>query len=372
MGATSPVIIEIKDTNKINKYSKQQNKISKKRKKFSKIKINKSEQLYNSICRIYDEKNKKNGTGFFMRITLEDETFFFLITCDSIISSEHIDNEETLVIYFITNEKEEKRVIKLDSNRSNFIFFNPINITIIEILDSDNISKDRFLYPDLNYKKGYNIYMNNEYYIAGFNNEKKYISSCTIKDIISFEFIHNINKGQDSFGSLICTKDNFNVIGIYKEVDYKDSIDTNFGTFIGKILDLIENNRKGIRRDNFVSMYKGTIQLGLRHGKGSGFYNDGGLYEGDWINDTREGSGIMYYSNGNIYIGEWKNDRREGIGMFYFCKGGFYKGEFKNNIIDGFGELKAGNGHNSWKFVVTLKIGVLDNPNFDVLYFLSH
>ena len=80
----------------------------------------------------------------------------------------------------------------------------------------------------------------------------------------------------------------------------------------------------------------------------------------------------MYYSNGNIYIGEWKNDRREGIGSFYFCKGGFYKGEFKNNIIDGFGELKAGNGHNSWKFVGTLKIGALDNPNFDVVYFLSH
>ena len=80
----------------------------------------------------------------------------------------------------------------------------------------------------------------------------------------------------------------------------------------------------------------------------------------------------MYYSNGNIYIREWKNDRREGIWMFYFCKGGLYKGEFKNNIIDGFGELKAGNRHNSWKLVGTLKIGSLDNPNFDVLYIFNH
>ena len=369
MGATSPYIIEIRDINRINKYSKKINKTPKKIKKLPKIKINKSEQLYNSICRIYDEKNKKNGTGFFMQIVIEDETFFFLITCDNIVTSEQIDNEETIVIYFLNNGKEEKRIIKIGSNRSHFIYFKPINITILEILDSDNISKDRFLYPDLNYKNGYNIYMNKEYFIAGFNKNKPFVSSCRIEDIIRFEFIHNINKGQDAFGSLICTKDNFNVIGIYKEGDDKDC---NFGTFIGKIFDRLENSRKGIRNDNYVSMYKGTIQLGLRHGKGSGFYNDGGLYEGDWINDTREGNGIMYYSNGNIYIGEWKNDRREGIGSFYFCKGGFYKGEFKNNIIDGFGELKAGNGHNSWKFVGTLKIGALDNPNFDVVYFLSH
>jgi hypothetical protein len=47
MGATSPVIIEIKEDNKIKKYSKQNKKFSKV-KKFPKIIIKQSEQLYNS------------------------------------------------------------------------------------------------------------------------------------------------------------------------------------------------------------------------------------------------------------------------------------------------------------------------------------
>ena len=87
-------------------------------------------------------------------------------------------------------------------------------------------------------------------------------------------------------------------------------------------------------------MYKGTIQLGLRHGKGSGFYNDGGLYEGDYVNDAREGSGIMYYSNRHIYIGEWKNDRREGIGKFYFLKEAFIKENLKIILLMDLENLK--------------------------------
>ena len=67
------------------------------------------------------------------------------------------------------------------------------------------------------------------------------------------------------------------------------------------------------------------INCGIRHGKGTLYYIDGGLYEVDWINDMREGKGVMYYSNGK-YI-------REGIRSFYFYTGGSYEGEFKNNII---------------------------------------
>ena len=79
----------------------------------------------------------------------------------------------------------------------------------------------------------------------------------------------------------------------------------------------------------------------------------------------------MYYSNGNIYIGNWKNDRREGYGTFYFCKGGTYRGEFKNDIIDGFGRLDTGNGCNNLFYLGTSIIADLDNPNFDILEFLS-
>ena len=280
-----------------------------------------------------------------MQISLLNTSFYFLITCDNIISSQDSDNKETVIIYFISNENEEKRSIQI-VGRSHFTFFDPLNITLIEILDSDNISKDKFLLPDLNYKKGFEIYLYKSYYIAGFekNNNKieKFISSCEIKYDCCFtskqyEFIHNINKGPEACGSLICSKNNFNIIGINKE-----GINLNLGSFIGQVLDCLDNSRRNIevRGPNF---YIGMISLSLKHGKGTGFYNDGGLYEGDWVNDSREGKGTMYYSNGNIYIGDWKNDRREGNGIFYFCKGGSYNGEFRNDIIDGFGRLKGNN-----------------------------
>ena len=316
------------------KYSKQNHKFSKEKitlKASSQNKSN-SEQLYYSICRIYNGKSKIIGTGFFMQIFLEFKTYYFLVTCSKIISEEDLENNETIIIYFVSNEKEEKRAIK-SGERNHFYFLPPFDITLIEILDSDNISKDRFLFPDLRYKNSFSFYLKKSCYIAGFEkNNNKFVSSFEINDMVFYEFNHNINKGAESAGSIICSKDNFQVIGINKEFNNNSN-----GVFIGKILDHLENIRKGIYIRYDISLYTGTVNYGLRHGKGAGFYNDGGIYEGEWVNDSREGMGIMYYSNGDIYIGDWKNDRREGNGIFYYGEGGIYNGEFKNNIIEGNG-----------------------------------
>ena len=358
-----------KSSKKIGKKSNKFNKTKKigatNKKKQTKATSENPEKIFNSICRIYNRKNKKNGTGFFLQITLENEIYYFLLTCSSIISEENSENKDSIILYFSSNGKEEKRCIKIEG-RAHFTFFKPHYITLIEIVDSDNISKERFLYPDLNYKEAFTFYLNKNYYIAGFKNNKnkRFISSFDLKCIDFYKFDHNINKGPYSIGSLICSKDNFNAIGM--------SINNNRGVFIGKILDHLENIRKGIKVDYKINIYKGFFNHGLRHGRGTAFYIDGGLYEGDWINDSREGIGTMYYSNGNVYIGNWKNDRREGYGIFYFCKGGTYRGEFKNDIIDGFGRLETGNGYNNLFYLGTSIIADLDNPNFDVLEFLSY
>ena len=345
------------------------NKKSLKRKIIPKIaKIN-CEKLYNSICRIYDEKNKKSGTGFFMQIVLENEPYFFLVACKNTITEEQIENHETIVLYILTNGEEEERKIKIE-NRSFFIFSGNINTIVLEMLAIDNIPKERFLYPDLNYKKGYDFYKNKDFYMAGFENNnnknEKFISSFKMENFNYFNFCHNVIKGPEAFGSLICTKQKFNIIGINGRGKFLQN-----GLFIGIMLDILENERKGITENNYISIYKGSFMSGIRHGKGDGYYNDGGLYEGDWRNDRREGNGTMYYSNGNIYIGEWVNNRREGKGIFYFCKGGSYEGEFKNDIIDGYGKLKAGNGYNEFIYEGILKLWGLDNPNFNAFNFLN-
>ena len=42
------------------------------------------------------------------------------------------------------------------------------------------------------------------------------------------------------------------------------------------------------------------------------FWNDGNVYDGNWINDKREGKGIMYYSNGDREMGDYLNDEEIG------------------------------------------------------------
>ena len=46
-------------------------------------------------------------------------------------------------------------------------FKGPIDVTLIEIIEKDNISGDKYLVPDLNYKNGFNNYLNNNFYILG-------------------------------------------------------------------------------------------------------------------------------------------------------------------------------------------------------------
>ena len=305
-----------------------------------------------------------------MQITLETIPYFFFFFISDIITLEQARNKETIVLYILINGEEEKREIKIEG-RTHFVFFEPLNITIIEILDIDNISKDRFLYPDLNYKKGYDAYLNKSYHIVGFEKDKDktkiFISTFKMKDYFFHHFNHNKNKSQEATGSLICTKNNFNIIGINSKNKFG-----NCGIFIGHMLDKLENSRKGIIEENYVALYEGMVCYGLRHGKGIAYYNDGSVYEGDWINDSKEGKGKMYYSNGNIYDGEWINNRREGKGIFYFCTGAIYEGDFKNNIIDGFGKLIVHNRNRTLEFLGTLKIPSLDNPNFDPFYLFQY
>lgn len=370
------MIIEFKENGTITKHSLQLREpyLKIKIKQDKPNKITKPDMLYNSICRIEKENDKNFGSGFFMQIILENELFYFLITSKKILSSEQIDNGISLNIFFFNKGKEEKRKIKIKSHkRTHFVFYQEFETTLLEILDSDDIPYDIFLKPDLDYSKGYDYYMNKGCYIVGFekinNKSKKFLSLCEITNMSRFEFNHNSIKGPGSLGSVICSKDNFNVIGINKQGDLENK--EGCGCFIGKILNYLENNRKGLSPKNYISMFQGRISYGLRQGEGSGFYLDGGLYEGNWVNGQKEGFGTMFYSNGNVYIGNWNNDRREGIGKFYFCKGGIYEGEFKDDIINGYGTLFDGNGKNSLKFVGTLKIRALDNPNFDVFHFLS-
>ena len=180
------------------------------------------------------------GTGFFLKM----HNNIFLITCYHVISNDLINSKKEIVLYYGKKEKEEKRIIKLDKNLR-FIksFENPIDITLIEIIDEDNIPKNKFLLPDLNYKNAYELYLNKFFYLAGYPNNgslmyERCISSGKIIEIENYEFKHSLDARIGSSGSPICTRDGLNVIEIHSKGDKNEPI--NYGIFLGLIIDKLE------------------------------------------------------------------------------------------------------------------------------------
>ena len=61
-------------------------------------------------------------------------------------------------------------------------------------------------------------------------------------------------------------------------------------------------------------------------------YEDGDLYEGDWIEDKREGFGVMKFVDNLKYEGEFKGDALNGKGTLYDSGDNvLYEGLWKNS-----------------------------------------
>ena len=139
-----------------------------------------------------------------------------------------VNSKEIINIFYGPKENEEEIRIRLNRNKR-FIrcFEAPIDITVIQILKKDNISEDKYLYPELNYKnEGFNIYANNDIYAAGYPSvdfgmgqyEGEICGSPgKIKKIFNnFEFYHTVDSRPGCSGMPICLISNKYVIGIHK------------------------------------------------------------------------------------------------------------------------------------------------------------
>ena len=94
-------------------------------------------------------------------------------------------------------------------------------------------------------------------------------------------------------------------------------------------------NQQELKGNNW--QYVGQVINGLREGKGTVYFNDGGRYEGDFKNDKAEGKGIEYFNDGDRYEGDFRNDKAEGKGIKYFNDGDRYEGDFRNGKFEGKG-----------------------------------
>ena len=316
-----------------------------------------SEKLYNAIFRIQIINEDIKGTGFFIKFNIKKKSMFFLATCYHILSERFVNEKRDIEIFYGKKGEEKKLKITLNKSQRHIRYFDkPNDVTFVQILESDKISEDKFLNLDLNYKNGYNIYIDKSLYLAGYpqnklNKNERCISSGEIKIINNkdSEFEHTLDTGYGSSGSPICLSDNLCVIGIHKEGDKFRPV--NYGTFLGFFLDILEeeyeielankyiNNGKDEeekkeeneedkeedkdKRFKFgiIEKYTGEFKKSLRHGHGTGYYSNGNSYVGDWVNNKKHGQGKYTFYNGDIYIGEFKNDKIDGKGVFYFNHG---------------------------------------------------
>ena len=73
-------------------------------------------------------------------------------------------------------------------------------------------------------------------------------------------------------------------------------------------------------------------------------FEDGSMYEGNFVNGRPEGKGTMIYVGGASYSGEWHNGLREGHGTWNYADGGSYVGEWHRGQMHGRGKLVKGDG----------------------------
>jgi hypothetical protein len=83
------------------------------------------------------------------------------------------------------------------------------------------------------------------------------------------------------------------------------------------------------------SRYEGYKLNGLRHGYGKFYYQDGGMYDGDWSENKMDGFGKLYYQSGKLaYEGEWKSDQFMGKGILYNETPDILDGDFNYTNFD--------------------------------------
>ena len=86
-------------------------------------------------------------------------------------------------------------------------------------------------------------------------------------------------------------------------------------------------------------VYEGSFFENARHGVGTYRYRDGKrVFEGRYVMGQRV-DGKMTYGDGSVYKGQWYDGKRHGRGTYRFKDSSVYKGEFVQDVIHGVGQL---------------------------------
>ena len=257
-----------------------------------------------SFCKI--KLAQKIFLGYLIKFYKREKEFFCLVTNYNSIKRENIEKKEIITILFDNDSKEKK--VKLNSDERCIKDFEDygIDALVVEILPHDEIEKDYFLEPLIEYMYNTNELINKDITIIMYTSGRLNYANGKIKEINKNEIIHFAKTVKGSSGCPIFLKDSLKVIGI-NEYGKKNNSE-NFGYLIGSLFNYFKNfPQLKIINDKY---YNTEIELinKIPNGKGKEYYKNGNIkYEGDFINGKYEGKGKFIREDGNYYIGQWKN-----------------------------------------------------------------
>ena len=199
----------------------------------------KIEKLKKCICEIYKSDNKL-GIGFLAKIPYESNLLPLLITSNTIITKDDIDNNEKTTI--ILNDTKEEKYIELKEFRKMYIDKKE-GITCIEIKQNFDKIKNLLEIDDkINKQKFYNNYYNKNICVFNYNkNNSEFISYGSLINIQNNYIEHSCD---GSPWSPIILLDNFKLIGINCENNDNINININKGIFIKYLIDELNNNEE--------------------------------------------------------------------------------------------------------------------------------
>ncbi len=177
-----------------------------------------------SICKI--QIQNKTGTGFFIKLYKNNRELFCLLSNEHVIKKEYIELKETIYIYYDYEKK--YHLIKLNKSERFIEYNQKMDVTIIEIIKSDNIKDDYFLIPDFE-----KINVGQKIFIPQFPNGELSFSFGKIIKIDNYNLTHDASTDFGSSGSPIFLKGKTNVIGMHKQGN--ETKKENYGTLIHSI-----------------------------------------------------------------------------------------------------------------------------------------
>ena len=305
-----------------------------------------TEQMKTCVCKIH--LGQKKGTGFFLRIPFRNQIMNVLMTNHHVLNENEITDGKILTISF--NNETIFKNIRIDSNRKRYTN-EIVDITIIEILEKDNINNyltlDQQIKNRLNLGKDdssintnyiSNIYGKESIYILNYINnntsEEIFVSYGLLNNIDRREIQHKCNTGKGSSGSPILLLKSKTVIGMH----YCGSVSFNLGLFLlYPLLEFqkISNNLTVIKKNigNNISLsspgYNNNIIVNQKVDK---IYNDLKNYflnERNIVNILNNNFNQMQIYQGFLVDKEWV-DKWKAYSNYEYIKKHF----LENNIND--------------------------------------